>query len=209
MPGPFLHSKTERQERRERRGLLLLWEDSQFLSNMTSHLAIIMMGHGCLPLPQLGHLLLLQTQLLFFTLRWGPRPQPHPITLLASEKENYATNHTDTLPETPEHPPLHSTPLLPAPAPAGLSRAPMPSFQPHGEELKLFCTRSHPSSKHAPSSCLHPFQYCKTPRELLDPGSRAVSGPGSRNSTTAFQENCDQRGVELGLESQECSLSKN
>lgn len=31
--------------------MLLLWEDSQFLSNVTSHLTITMMGHGCLPAP--------------------------------------------------------------------------------------------------------------------------------------------------------------
>lgn len=177
--------------------MLLLWEDSQFLSSVTSHLTIIMTGHRCLPLLQLGRLPLLEAQSLFFTLRRGPRPQPHPITLLASEKGNYATNHTDTLPETPEeHLLLHSTPL-PHPAPTGLSRTPMPPFQPHGE-LKLFCTRSHPSSKHAPSSCLHPFQHRKTLRELLDPRGRAVNGPGSGNSKTAFQENCDQKGQNWG-----------
>lgn len=162
---------------------------------------------ACPPLLQLGHLPLLQAQSLFFTLRRGPRPQPHPITLLASEKGNYATNHTATLPETPEeHPLLHSTPL-PHPAPTGLSRAPMPPFQPHGEELKLFCTRSHPSSKHAPSSCPYPFQHRKTLRELLDPRGRAVNGPGSRNSKTAFQENCDQRGQNWGWKAKNVASS--
>lgn len=105
------------------------------------------------------------------------------------------THFQKLLKNTPHSTPC-PTPTLPAPT--GLSRAPMPPFQPHGEELKFFCTRSHPSSKHAPSSCLHPFQYRKSPRELLDPRGRAVSRPGSRNSETAFQENCDQRGRNWG-----------
>lgn len=100
------------------------------------------------------------------------------------------TNHTDTLPEL-----LKNIPTDP-PTPTSTS-------QPHGGEPKLFHTGSHPFSKHTPSSCLHPFRNPKAPQELSDPGGRAVSGLQS-----CFLRELWLERAEFGLESQECSLSK-
>lgn len=83
---------------------------------MTSHGAAMMMGCGYLPLPQLGHLPSCKLSPPFLTFRPGPRPQPHPIMLLASEVGKPLTNHT----HTPFHKLLETTRPWPPQSPHAL-----------------------------------------------------------------------------------------
>lgn len=145
---------------------------------------------GACPFPKWGICPLVSSAPIPHPQTW-PQTTPHPIMLLTSEKGNYVTNHTDTLPEFLKN------------IPTDLPQPPTSPSQPHGGEPKLFRTGTHPFSRHAPSSCLHPFRNPKTPQKLSDPGGRAVSG----------LQNCFLRELwlevaEFGLESQECSLSK-
>lgn len=86
--------------------------------------AVLMTGCGYLPLPQIGHLPSCM-------LSPHPKPQPHPIILLASETGNHLTNHTHIFKNSRRHPP-----------PASLEFPCHP--HPHGGRPKVLVTPSHP-----------------------------------------------------------------